>query len=77
MTPHSLRHTWASWHYAEHRDMLRLRFDGGWSSVTLVERYAHLAPVTMAAEILAWRENGEILARGTFRVSEKQAGSIA
>jgi hypothetical protein len=43
-TPHDLRHTWASWHYALHRDLLRLKQDGGWSSVVLVERYAHLVP---------------------------------
>ncbi len=43
-TPHDLRHTWASWHHAVHRDLLLLKQDGGWSSVTLVERYAHLIP---------------------------------
>ncbi|HSR78782.1 MAG TPA: site-specific integrase [Xanthobacteraceae bacterium] len=42
--PHDLRHTWASWHYATHRDLLRLKAEGGWSSVALVERYAHLLP---------------------------------
>jgi integrase len=41
-SPHDLRHTWASWHYALHRDLLALKVAGGWSSVTLVERYAHL-----------------------------------
>ena len=55
VTPHSLRHTWASWHYAEHRDLLLLRFVGGWSSVTLVERYAHIVPATLGDEIKAWR----------------------
>ena len=44
LTPHDLRHTWASWHYAVHRDLLALKFEGGWSSVGLVERYAHLLP---------------------------------
>jgi integrase len=43
-TPHTCRHTWASWHYALHRDLLLLKQEGGWSSVTLVERYAHLLP---------------------------------
>ena len=43
-TPHTCRHTWASWHYAEHRDLLALKIQGGWSSVALVERYAHLLP---------------------------------
>jgi len=44
LTPHDLRHTWATWHYVLHRDLLFLREAGGWSTVTLVERYAHLAP---------------------------------
>jgi Phage integrase family len=44
LTPHDLRHTWATWHYALHKDLLSLREAGGWSTVTLVERYAHLAP---------------------------------
>jgi integrase len=42
LTPHVCRHTWASWHYAVHRDLLRLKVEGGWSSTDLVERYAHL-----------------------------------
>jgi integrase len=45
LTPHDLRHSWASWHYALNRDLLALKVEGGWSSVTLVERYAHLLPV--------------------------------
>jgi integrase len=44
LTPHVCRHTWASWHYALNRDLLALKVAGGWSSVALVERYAHLMP---------------------------------
>jgi integrase len=44
ITPHSLRHTYASWHYALHRNPLKLMVDGAWSSLKLVERYAHLLP---------------------------------
>jgi integrase len=43
-TPHTCRHTWASWHYAIHRDLLKLKVEGGWLSTALVERYAHLMP---------------------------------
>lgn len=53
-TPHDLRHTWASWHYAIHRDLLALKVEGGWSSVALVERYAHLMPAGQEAEIRAF-----------------------
>ena len=54
LTPHHARHTWASWHYAVHRDLLRLRHDGNWTTVSQVERYAHLVPTGMAAEIEAF-----------------------
>lgn len=54
LTPHDLRHTWASWHYAVHHDLLLLKAEGGWSSVALVERYAHLLPAGHEAEIRRW-----------------------
>lgn len=44
LTPHALRHTWASWHYAVNRDLLALKVEGAWSTIALVERYAHLMP---------------------------------
>jgi integrase len=43
-SPHHLRHTWATWHYALNRDLLALKVEGGWSSTSLVERYAHIMP---------------------------------
>lgn len=46
-TPHTLRHTWASWFYAASKDPLRLRTEGGWKSLSQVERYAHLVPARM------------------------------
>jgi len=42
--PHSCRHSWASWHYALNKDLLRLQVEGGWSNLALVQRYAHLLP---------------------------------
>lgn len=55
LTPHSARHSWASWHYAIHRDPMLLKFDGGWSSLDQVERYAHLMPAGHEAEIRQFR----------------------
>jgi integrase len=52
-TPHVLRHTWASWRYALHKDLLRLKNEGDWSSVSLVERYAKLVPEQLLPDILA------------------------
>jgi integrase len=51
LTPHDLRYTWASWHYALQRDLLALKIEGGWSSVALVERYAHLLSAGQEAVI--------------------------
>jgi integrase len=61
LTPHDLRHTWASWHYALRRDLLALKVEGGWSSVALVERYAHLLPAGHEEAIhlfLGWHQGG-------------------
>jgi integrase len=44
LTPHSTRHSWATWHYALYRDPLKLKIEGGWHSLDLVARYAHLMP---------------------------------
>jgi integrase len=52
-TPHTLRHTWATWRYAYHRDPMRLRDEGGWASLDQVERYTKLAPETILPGVLA------------------------
>ena len=41
---HDLRHTWASWHVQAGTPLQRLMEMGGWSSMDMVLRYAHLAP---------------------------------
>jgi len=40
---HDLRHTWASWHVQAGTTLQELMELGGWSSYTMVLRYAHLA----------------------------------
>lgn len=40
---HDLRHTWASWHVQSGTGLQELQELGGWSTVDLVLRYAHLA----------------------------------
>jgi hypothetical protein len=50
-----------SWHYTLNRDLLALKQEGGWSSVTLVERPAHLLPPGYDAAIrrfLGWHQAG-------------------
>jgi integrase len=51
-TPHIWRHTWATYHYALHKDPLKLMVDGGWSDLKLVTRYAHLMPARHERAIL-------------------------
>ncbi len=41
-TPHGCRHTWATWHYMANKDLRVLQELGGWSSIMLVQRYAHV-----------------------------------
>lgn len=41
---HDLRHTWASWHVQNGTPLHVLKELGGWSSMDMVLRYAHLAP---------------------------------
>lgn len=41
---HDLRHTWASWHRQLGTPTHELQRLGGWKTLAMVERYAHLAP---------------------------------
>jgi len=40
--PHDCRHTWATWHYKANRSLTDLMSLGGWRSVAMVMRYAHV-----------------------------------
>lgn len=73
ITPHTLRHTWATWHYAEHRDLLLLKREGGWASVAMVERYAHLAPASIVAAAQRWRGTGTKLAQPAPLIRRKRS----
>lgn len=81
VSPHTLRHTWATWHYAMRRDLLALRVEGGWQTASQVERYAKLAPEGMAADMRRWRGElppvGTILTHSAKAEGEMQAGSAA
>lgn len=47
---HDLRHTWASWHVQAGTPLHRLMEMGGWSSMDMVLKYAHLASEHLAAD---------------------------
>jgi integrase len=50
-TPHDCRHTWATWHYRENRDLAQLMELGGWKSADMVLRYAHVNTSHLAGSI--------------------------
>lgn len=52
-TWHGLRHTWASWHVMNGTPLEVLQKLGGWSSLTIVLRYAHLSP----GHVASWADN--------------------
>ena len=56
---HDLRHTWASWHVQAGTPLPVLQALGGWASLSMVQRYAHLG----ADHVAAWA--GNIAAGGT------------
>ncbi|MCE2578096.1 tyrosine-type recombinase/integrase [Gluconacetobacter entanii] len=62
-TPHCLRHTWATWHYCVHKDLLRLQADGDWSEIKTVTGYAKLMPDAYRDEIVRWWSYGPEIPR--------------
>lgn len=46
---HDLRHTWASWHVMNGTPLEVLQKLGGWKTLQMVLRYAHLAPEHLAS----------------------------
>ena len=45
---HDLRHTWASWHIQRGTPLMVLKELGGWETIEMVQKYAHLAPSHLA-----------------------------
>lgn len=62
---HDLRHTWASAHYAIHKDAFRLMAEGGWQKMEMVQRYTHLMPDAYVPQWKAWLAGGVAEARRT------------
>lgn len=46
---HDIRHTWASWHAQAGTPLLVLQKLGGWETLAMVMKYAHLAPSHLAS----------------------------
>lgn len=49
VTWHDLRHTWASWHVMNGTRLEELQRLGGWKTMDMVLRYAHLSPEHLAS----------------------------
>lgn len=45
---HDLRHTWASWHVQRGTPLHVLKELGGWETMEMVQRYAHLSATHLA-----------------------------
>ena len=72
---HDLRHTWASWHVQLGTPLYVLKELGGWETLEMVNRYAHLAPehlkahaerLSLTAQI---RHNGDVPEKNEVAVS--------
>ncbi|TCP43958.1 tyrosine-type recombinase/integrase [Rhodovulum marinum] len=64
VTPHVLRHTWATWYHAATRDFGALMDLGGWKTPAMANRYRKLAPEDLADRLLA---RGWDFTRADFR----------
>ena len=49
--PYTLRHTWATWFHAQHRDVIMLRHRGGWANDRMVMRYVKLPPADLVEQM--------------------------
>lgn len=53
VVPYTLRHTWATWFYAQTRDWAALLDQGGWSRSDTANRYRKLAPKNLGNKLFA------------------------
>lgn len=52
VTPHILRHTWATWYYSQTKDFGGLMDLGGWRKSDMANRYRKIAPENLGARLL-------------------------
>lgn len=53
VVPYTLRHTWATWFYAQTQDWAALLDQGGWGRSDTANRYRKIAPADLANRLLA------------------------
>jgi len=52
VVPYTLRHTWATWFYAQTKDLLLLKTLGGWSKFETILHYTKQAPPDLGDRLL-------------------------
>lgn len=78
VTPHVLRHTWATWFYAQTRDFGELMDLGGWKKSDMANRYRKIAPEDLADRLFAlgWDFTREDFRRPTRRPEPREGGLL-
>lgn len=74
VVPYTLRHTWATWYYAQTRDFGALMDLGGWTKADTANRYRKLAPDDLADRLL---DHGWDFRSGFGQGSGKSAPRLA
>lgn len=73
VTPHTCRHTWATWYYAATKDFGGLIDLGGWEKSDMANHYRKNAPDDLAQRLLAHGWNFQILGTGLQETAPKTA----
>jgi integrase len=71
VTPHVLRHTWATWYYAQTRDFGGLMDLGGWIKADMANRYRKIAPEDLGARLF---NHGWDFTRGRYQGDAGRGG---
>lgn len=69
---HDLRHTWASWHVQNGTPLYVLQQLGGWQSLEMVQKYAHLSADHLApyVERVSGLSSSDEVALATFQLQQ-------